>query len=419
MGLVKAAMMESQDRGWDAPETWVCGSCVGDEFLAEAVEEYCEVRKCSYCGKRKRTPFAAPTASILKVIADAVFYNFPSLQQAGIPYHNEGFELSTLNTREVLGELGLDGNSEFLKDIASAFHEDYWIRRSNAFWESPRLHQKLGFGWDHFVSIVKHKTRFHFFKQNEGDAYDRDHLTPDEILSTIAELLRRFDMFTEVPQGKQIYRCRVKHPNDKWVMDAEQLGAPPSELASAGRMNPAGISYFYGAFAVGTAIGEILSHPPMSVGVGTFITTHPLIVADLTKLPQIPSIFDREKRNDREALLFLNEFTRQISQPVKKNGMEHIDYIPSQVVSEYLAQVFEVDDSGTRLDGIIFPSSIKQNFENIVLFPSDRSWRNKFDRIEFITGTLMHLDDWQHVIKALSMESMPKTYSGVLKGKYI
>lgn len=53
MGLAKAAWMESEERGWDAPDAWVCNACVGDEFLAKLVLENVEECKCNYCGRAR------------------------------------------------------------------------------------------------------------------------------------------------------------------------------------------------------------------------------------------------------------------------------------------------------------------------------------------------------------------------------
>ncbi|WP_323143566.1 HEPN-associated N-terminal domain-containing protein [Massilia phyllosphaerae] len=416
MGLAKSAWMAALERGWDAPDTWVCRSCVGDDFLAEQVDANVEECECSYCGEKTEEPSAAPTEPIMESIAGAVFYYFSSLEASGIPYDSEDFAMHSLDIREVLGELSLNGQEKFVEDVAGAFTETAWVRSSHAFWNAPRLHQKLGYAWESFVQTVKHHTRFHFLIPQGRDADDPDHIPSEKILSTIAGLLRNFDMLREVPTGTKIYRCRIKYPQDNWKPNEEQLGAPPSERASAGRMNPAGISYFYGAFAYGTALGEIASHPPMAIGVGTFENIKPLMVVDLTKLADIPSVFDSDNRNEREALLFLEKFTEEISQPIRKNGMEHINYLPSQVVSEYLAQVFEIDESGRKIDGIVFPSSIKPGCNNIVLFPSDRNWKIKFDKLKFVDGKFCQLDDWQSVIKSLGMDDAPKGFSGLFKG---
>ena len=69
--------------------------------------------------------------------------------------------------------------------------------------------------------------------------------------------------------------------------------------------------------------------------------------------------------------------------PLKKNGMEHIEYVPSQVVSEYFALVFDVSN-GECLDGILYPSAIKTNGRNLVLFPTNRCFKREFDQVKFI-----------------------------------
>ncbi|AMP15503.1 HEPN-associated N-terminal domain-containing protein [Collimonas pratensis] len=405
MGLTKTAMMESEARGWDAPDSWVCAECIEDPFLKVLITENAEACECSYCGHTSDTPTAAPAACVMEAIADTVFYWYGAPQDIGVPYEDGEWAVQTSDTAEVLRELELDCQDQFYDDVLSGFHNSCWADCSEGFWAASRQNQLLPRAWKSFVKTVKHQTRFHFLAQKDGVAYDRDYLTPDELLSSIAEHLRKFGMLREIPGGSAIFRCRVRNPHDEWDLDEAQLGAPPSERASAGRMNPAGISYFYGAFEPGTAIGEVVAHPPTVVALGAFMTTDPLTIADLTKLPPIPSVFDGSQRDEREAILFLWEFTRQVSRPIQKNGMEHIEYVPSQVVCEYLAQVFEIDGEGRRLDGIIYPSSIKPGHNNIVLFPSERSWKNKFDGLAFVDSRLVFLEDWNKLTTALSMTS--------------
>ncbi|AMO95520.1 RES domain protein [Collimonas fungivorans] len=397
MGLTKTAIMESEAQGWDAPDTWVCTECVGDAFLKKLITANQRECECSYCN----TSIAAPTECIMQAIADTVFYWYAAPQDTGVPYEDGEWAIQTSDTFEVLSGLDFSCQAQFLDDVISGFHNSCWVEKSEGFWGITRENQLLSRAWKSFVEVVKHRTRFHFLTQKDGEAYDRNYLTPDEVLSSIAEYLRRFGMLREVQVGTSIFRCRVRGSHDEWKLDEVQLGAPPSERASSGRMNPAGIAYFYGAFERGTAIAEVVAHPPTEVAMGAFEITAPLIVADLTKRPPIPSIFDGTQRDEREAILFLWEFTRQISRPIQKNGMEHIEYVPSQVVCEYLAQVFEIDDRGRRLDGLIYPSSIKPGYNNIVLFPSERSWKNIFDKLAFVDSRLFILDDWNKLISAL------------------
>ena len=67
-----------------------------------------------------------------------------------------------------------------------------------------------------------------------------------------------------------------------------------------------------------------------------------------------------------------------------KDGREHIDYVPSQVICEYLAQIFQTTESD-RLAGIIYPSSVVDGGKNLVVFPEDR-FLGKFHGVEFVSA---------------------------------
>ena len=56
------------------------------------------------------------------------------------------------------------------------------------------------------------------------------------------------------------------------------------------------------------------------------------------------------------------------------DGREHIDYVPSQIVTEYFRHVYRTYD-GKPLDGIIFPSAHVRNGKNFVIFASSDDLR--------------------------------------------
>jgi hypothetical protein len=104
-------------------------------------------------------------------------------------------------------------------------------------------------------------------------------------------------------------------------------------------MNPAGISYLYLAAEEGTAAREIIGESAADVVLAEFATVRELNVLDFTHLPAKPSVFDAGHRDQREGIIFLEHFVEAISQPVAKDGREHVSYAPSQVVSEFFALV--------------------------------------------------------------------------------
>jgi hypothetical protein len=122
---------------------------------------------------------------------------------------------------------------------------------------------------------------------------------------------------------------------------------------------------------------------PVRVAVATFSTKTDLVALDLTGLPEPASVFDEGRSDERETVLFLNGFVDAITQRVAKDGREHVDYVPSQVVSEYFAQMFKTE-AGRELNAVIYPSAAHEGGTNLVMFPP-RSFTPKLtDQIEMV-----------------------------------
>jgi RES domain len=158
-----------------------------------------------------------------------------------------------------------------------------------------------------------------------------------------AGLLRTF------PAGERFWRGRACGAADAFD-SADALGTPPPEHAlSSNRMSPAGIPAFYGADDLDTVIDEILTvaGPDPYWSAGEFATSRDCILLDLASMPEPPSIFDVKQRPLRRPLCFLAEFADDISKPLGELGREHIDYVPTQVVAEFLRLSFQ----GARLGG--------------------------------------------------------------------
>ena len=118
-------------------------------------------------------------------------------------------------------------------------------------------------------------------------------------------------------------------------------------------MSPAGISIFYGATDRVTAIAEAGAHASHRyVVTGEFTPTREIRLIDLTNLPGLPSIFDAASHRELFVLRFLDKFIHDITLPVELDGREHIDYVPTQVFTEYFRYAFP-----GRVDGLMFPSA--------------------------------------------------------------
>jgi len=125
---------------------------------------------------------------------------------------------------------------------------------------------------------------------------------------------------------------------------AKDLGAPPPEAAAQSRMSPAGIPMFYAADDAETALAETVDPPRTRVKaatIGTFETTDDCRIVDLRRLPAPPSYFDDspEARALQAPLGFLHGFRHDVSARIERDGRIHVEYVPTQVVCEYLRHV--------------------------------------------------------------------------------
>src|SRR5262249_20798669 len=163
--------------------------------------------------------------------------------------------------------------------------------------------------------------------------------------------------------GTRIYRVRLHSASSPPPNTIGELGPPPREMTLfSNRMSPAGVSMFYGAFDEATALKETRSRKTrrrMVATVATFRLVEDGPVLDLTGLPDVPSVFagDWERR---PSLAFLHDFVADLTAKIKKDGREHIEYVPSQVVTEYVRHRFTAQ-TGVSVRGIRYPSAqVKQ-----------------------------------------------------------
>lgn len=73
-----------------------------------------------------------------------------------------------------------------------------------------------------------------------------------------------------------------------------------------------------------------------------------------TRLPQLTSIFDNERRDEAEALIFLASFIKEIIKPAEKNGKEHVEYAPRQLFPSIFPWSFILMTVDSYLDGILY-----------------------------------------------------------------
>jgi RES domain-containing protein len=385
MGMAKSQMIEVMERGWSDPETWVCIHCVGeDKFLKSLIRKNLTNQRCSYCFSSARK--AAPLVSLMGALYRGLKSHFNDEASAGCPYDRE-IEIECISSQDALFQLldfeGLDWPEKLVTDVSDSFENTGWVEAPGGDWFGAFQHERLFWSWESFSSTVKHTSRFHFHVNRRNLRWNDDPISAHEMLPFIGKLVRKIRLIRKIPITQILYRTRAgTHP-----LDVNELGPPPREKANAGRMNPAGIPYMYLAFDSETAISEIRVKPKKKVTISSWQVNQELNVVDLTKLPSSPSIFS-DKRRERDLIQFLYSFVDEIQQPIEHDGYEHIGYVPTQVVSEYFAQMFKFSD-GKRVNGIVYSSSLSPRGKNLVLFPDIESIDFQFGQVKLVDAKVV------------------------------
>lgn len=400
MGRGKQEWIESQERGWDAPEAFVCSDCVEDAFLKDIIKKNVVQQQCSYCERCGEEDIAAPVESIMPAISSALYYYFNDPDSACVPYDGGYVFEANTTTEEALDAISLECQEDLLIDIAGAFHNDLWIETEGGHWNGTHYSDSMAYAWERFIRTVKHECRYFFTSQVKVDDFSGE-LHPLAVLTTVREIIGHFKLFQSLPVGTDLFRVRVRSHGEPWELNEQELGPPPNEKANAGRMNPAGISYFYLAQDSQTALAEVIAKPPCIAVVASFKTCQEMLLLDLCNLPAVPSVFDGNRHEEREMIYFLRHFVREISQPIAKNGQEHIDYVPSQVISEYFAKEFRTID-GQSINGLMYPSTVRPGGTNIVLFPLSEGHRGFAKLVEFVQAKEITMVNWNKLIDQLS-----------------
>jgi hypothetical protein len=358
MGRAKERMMELQERGYgDAPDTHVCEKCFGDDGLIEFIRDNGEDGICSYCGQESDT--VCDLESVVAHIVESVTTEWMDAADSGTPYESRegGYQGKTFDTYDLLmDEEPIEAEShELFVDIVHTINVGLWARE----FVMPYEEMKVENDWDVLVDAIKHHARFVIFHDSAarlfGENFSWHFGDPRSAIKDIARTIERLGMVRILPRDTPIYRARCTDI-DMDLNTACQMGTVPYRQASqSNRMSPAGIPMFYGALTPQTARAEIgINDRSGVVHCGTFYPSRDLVLIDFTEQLYIPSIYSQDNVN-RSSIRLMRGFVEDFSRPISRDNFEHVEYIPTQVITEYLRLNYLHE--GDRIDGILFNSA--------------------------------------------------------------
>jgi hypothetical protein len=394
MGRAKEQYMRKMEQGWSsAGSKWVCAKCFEDEAIQEFIREQASRKRCTYCSRFARNPIAAEMDDVIEFIAEGINSEYEDAGN-GVDYETAegGYRLATMDSWELLEEIGLEVENDALrKDLLHAFFSRPWVPKHPY---CDRKCDALQYTWEAFSNLVKHRTRFVFFRVSTANrSYGESE--PYEFLDALRSAVTETNLVRTIPAGLKWYRAH-EHAAMDTLSGACRLGTPQPQFASHNRMSPAGIPMLYVAADEATSIAEVRPAAPNGnvFTVAEFLNLRPLRILNLSTVEAIPSLFDTERRYMRMALIFLRHFAEEISKPISDSTKPY-DYVPTQVMTEYFRHLFHqpreinlpsfplpLDDGSVpcpalplsymetnlQLDGIAFRSSKRVGGVNYTLF---------------------------------------------------
>ena len=350
---------------------YVCHTCIGDEFLAKQVEKEGAQAECTYCGA---TNTAFTLADLSYRINQVVKDHFTPRPECDV---SEQFEQGLYDNKILIEKVtGLEEDiaadvREYLFDelawkVNVEGEEENGYSDGFLYAEREADTSDLRSAWWDFKEDIRSRTRF--FGATTVATLDR-------IFGNLASHKTIWDkpVIREIKPGdinSSFWRARTAHsePEMKSILESlsSRLGPPPSDKATAGRMNAEGIPVFYGALEEETCVSEVRAPVGSFVILARFDLLNPIRVLDLNELSSIYSDFkhfDPNYKEKRSRERFLEELVGEMNKPVMPHE-EAREYIATQIVSEYLANRVE-----PRLHGIIFSSAQTGGVgHNVVLF---------------------------------------------------
>jgi hypothetical protein len=370
MGQAKRAMEDAEELLFWATDDVVCISHVSDPFLRAHLPPRDKGEVCVICGADDESVVDLDALLDLVVSVIRTYWG----RAVDDLYHDSesesGYAFATvLSTDDVVSDV-LAGavDDDLLMAVGEQLNPEEWYDPATIWLLGKEL---LSYSWRQFTQWMRDSDHpvLDEVPEEDEDSYLGEHadgVPPSGMLARLVSVIT--EVGPVAPSPVEVPWFRARHLGENASATAASLGTAPSTLATrANRMSPAGVPMFYGALDEDTALAEIGNSPPGQRSlIGRWVPTRSLKVLDLTHLPDLPSFFDIEHARDRQALQFMEEFARDVSQPLTRGIEAERGYRPTQALTGYLrAHVPE-------LEGIIYPSSLT-GAPCCVLFVDDKN----------------------------------------------
>jgi len=375
MGFIKQREIEQQEKGYSfIGDKFVCYKCIDNPDVSSFISKNATNDTCSYCSCKSRKNISIHIHSLIEFLLESISMEWGNLDDECVQYETAegGYLLKVYDSYDLFDFIDLNFSNDKIRNeiILNALNNQLWCKIDPY---GMSYNEELIFNWEQFSYVIKHKTRYVFYKlpPENDDIYSQPFNIYD-ILEKVGEIIIKYQLFKILPAGTEAYRGRI----EDYIINPDyiELGTPVrSKAIKPNRMSPAGIPMFYCSFSRDVVELELIDKSEKKprkerfLTTGKFIILKDLFVVNFTTIPKVPSLFNQANSKNRASLIFIRNFISDLSKPICNDGKEHIEYVPTQVLTEFIRYVLKVKGS-PKIDGIIFPCSKSKKESSCTLF---------------------------------------------------
>ena len=363
MGQAKQMMLEHDDYNLGIiKDTFVCSRHISDYAVRNFIKGSEQKGKCSYCDKKGKIVTFLELMKLIMFGIDLMYED--AANWMSYDSREGGYLGKTYYNGELIDELLEIDNYELQEDITYGIADLTWSTQYDYYSTEKEL---LDENWKLFKEVVKYKNRY-LFSQSTKFKTDEDNRRPFDVFNDINSAIIPLNLLSKLSIKTKLFRARQHNLDEKVETIIDIASTPQDYSIYSNRMSPAGISMFYCSFDDETAKLETIERnkDKTHMTIGTFFGRRELNIIDFSRLFNV-SIFDKEKQEYFYISQFLKSFIMDLSKDIKKDGKEHIEYVPTQIVTEFFRYVYS-EENKISIDGIVYPSSKNIGKNACVLF---------------------------------------------------
>lgn len=310
----------------------LCADCFNDNALKLLIEDAGVIDTCDVTGQSAKTIDTYEYSDTF----DSLISSFKASETGTCLYNKIQNDWNLFND-----EFGIQTLNGLIKEQKSSLSYNSIVEYSGEIQEAVNT-------WKDLKSSLINKYRFLSVKDIDYEEYYEP----------------AFNVHSHtIHKGSKLFRSRINIDGDNHPIKKDEMGAPPTKLATAGRANPQGIPFLYLSDSAETTFYETRALYLDIISTGTFEVIKNLNIVDYsTNESPFNSIYSDVQTGIINELI-AKKISQDLSKPMRRSDSP-VDYVPTQFICEYIKYT-------SKVDGIAFQSSLYNGGINYVFFNTD------------------------------------------------